>query len=247
MKLSEEKEKLKYLLKDTITLLCKNGLSYNETFSIEALIGITLDEGNVLLVNINEKIEPPPNKNKSFDDRPETDNDEDSTEYQEDYTAVKRNRVKRSRKRKLSTGSGHPSDHPITQPSPPKKIHGNENGSEYDNIAIKQEENDSSDLIFIKQESFMEDPAAAQGNIAQPDANMFGSPPPVLPSIQTFPLLLPRPTPSSQAVGGLGANNVPTLGSSPGKHQQTQVINKEICLFIYTLLNVMQIKKITCI
>ncbi len=48
--------KIKDMLKDTITLLCKNGLSYSTEFSVEALIGITLDRDNVLLVSINEKV-----------------------------------------------------------------------------------------------------------------------------------------------------------------------------------------------
>ncbi len=44
------------LLKDTITLMCKNGLKYDTEFSVEALIGITLDQENVFLISLNEKI-----------------------------------------------------------------------------------------------------------------------------------------------------------------------------------------------
>ena len=54
MKLSAEQERLKDLLTDTITLLCKNGLQYRQEFSVEALIGITLDKEDVFLVNIKE-------------------------------------------------------------------------------------------------------------------------------------------------------------------------------------------------
>jgi len=52
----EDREKIQALLKDTITLLCKNGLPFRSEFSIEALIGITLDKEDVFLVNINEII-----------------------------------------------------------------------------------------------------------------------------------------------------------------------------------------------
>ncbi len=53
---TNEKDRLKTLLKDTITLLCKNGLAYKSCFNVEALIGITLDQDDVFLVSINEQI-----------------------------------------------------------------------------------------------------------------------------------------------------------------------------------------------
>ncbi len=56
MSLKAEQQRLKALLKDTITLLCKNGLAFKKGFSIDALIGVTLDEDNVLLVSINESV-----------------------------------------------------------------------------------------------------------------------------------------------------------------------------------------------
>ena len=56
MKLKEDQQRLKDLLKDTITLLCKNGLQFKDEFCVEALIGITLDQDNVFLVNIKETI-----------------------------------------------------------------------------------------------------------------------------------------------------------------------------------------------
>ena len=56
MVLKAEQERVHALLKDTITLLCKNGLSFKSEFSVEALIGITLDKNDVFLININEII-----------------------------------------------------------------------------------------------------------------------------------------------------------------------------------------------
>ena len=47
---------MRKLLSDTISLLCKNGLSYTQEFQIEGLLGITLDRKDVLLVNINELV-----------------------------------------------------------------------------------------------------------------------------------------------------------------------------------------------
>jgi len=56
MVVKADHERIKTLLKDTITLLCRNGLNFKTEFSVEALIGITLDKEDVVLVSINEII-----------------------------------------------------------------------------------------------------------------------------------------------------------------------------------------------
>ena len=56
MVLKANRERVKALLTDTITLLCKNGLNYQSEFAIEALIGITLDRDDVFLFSIKETI-----------------------------------------------------------------------------------------------------------------------------------------------------------------------------------------------
>ncbi len=57
MMLCEDQEKIKALLADTITLLLKNGLAFKTKFSVEALIGITLDDDKVFLVSINKNVD----------------------------------------------------------------------------------------------------------------------------------------------------------------------------------------------
>ena len=52
-----EQERVKNLLSDTVTLLCKNGLTYKDELRVEALIGITLDNSDVFIVHINEKFD----------------------------------------------------------------------------------------------------------------------------------------------------------------------------------------------
>ena len=49
-----DQERVKNLLTETVTLLCKNGLTYNEELRIEGLIGITVDSKDVFLVHVNE-------------------------------------------------------------------------------------------------------------------------------------------------------------------------------------------------
>lgn len=56
MVLTADQQRVKALLTETITLLCKNGLRFQDKFCIEGLIGITLDEDDIFLININETI-----------------------------------------------------------------------------------------------------------------------------------------------------------------------------------------------
>ena len=52
----EDQERLRTLVVETITLLCKSGLQYKSEFSIDGLIGITLDHEDVFLVSFKETI-----------------------------------------------------------------------------------------------------------------------------------------------------------------------------------------------
>ena len=53
-----DQERVKNLLTDTVTLLCRNGLSFQDELRVEGLIGITLDNHEVFLVHLNEKFGP---------------------------------------------------------------------------------------------------------------------------------------------------------------------------------------------
>jgi len=57
----EEREKLKRLLQDTVTMLCKNSLPCEQSLRIEGVIGITVDSYDAFLVHINNTIEPADN------------------------------------------------------------------------------------------------------------------------------------------------------------------------------------------
>jgi len=48
--------RIKQLLTATVASLCSNSLSYNGELTIQGLIGITIDQKDVLLVNISETI-----------------------------------------------------------------------------------------------------------------------------------------------------------------------------------------------
>ena len=97
MVLKPEQKLVKQQLIDTVTLLCRNGLTYNKKLSISAVIGITLDDDDVVLVEIRKTLK------KSGGDE-ETDNS-DRESYQS-----KPSLRKRKSKRKHSPQSSVDSD-----------------------------------------------------------------------------------------------------------------------------------------
>lgn len=54
--MTADQERVKTLLTETIILLCKNGLHFKNEFTVEGLIGITIDKNDVFLINIKETI-----------------------------------------------------------------------------------------------------------------------------------------------------------------------------------------------
>lgn len=51
-----EQERVRNLIADTVTLLCRNGLQFQKEMKIQGLLGITLDNSDVFLVQIDEKV-----------------------------------------------------------------------------------------------------------------------------------------------------------------------------------------------
>ena len=54
--LRPEQERVKQLLTEAITLLCRNSLRFEEEVSVEGLLGITLDRSDIFLVSIRETV-----------------------------------------------------------------------------------------------------------------------------------------------------------------------------------------------
>jgi len=52
-----EQKRVKQLLTEAISLLCRNSLQFKEDVQVEGLLGITLDKSDIFLVSINETIE----------------------------------------------------------------------------------------------------------------------------------------------------------------------------------------------
>jgi len=52
-----EQQRIKRLLTEAISLLCRNSLAFTEDVTVEGLLGITLDKTDILLISINETIQ----------------------------------------------------------------------------------------------------------------------------------------------------------------------------------------------
>ena len=51
-----QQDQMQTVLKDTIVLLCQNGLRFQSEFKLEALVAVTVDQSEVLLVSIKETV-----------------------------------------------------------------------------------------------------------------------------------------------------------------------------------------------
>jgi len=50
----EEQQRLKKLLHDTVSMLCRNSVAYKRSLRIQGVIGITIDYSDVFLIHIND-------------------------------------------------------------------------------------------------------------------------------------------------------------------------------------------------
>lgn len=148
MKLKEDQLRIKDLLKDTITLLCKNGLQYKAGFSVEALIGITLDDEDVFLVNIKESIrnEVEVTVRKAG---------EDETDYESETGRSPSKHEKKSARKRPPDGSPSFSDLPSPAKHSRTEMDDASNTSEMSKDSmfnIKAEPEDDDELVFVKEE-----------------------------------------------------------------------------------------------
>ncbi len=52
-----ERARMKQILSEAIAVLCKASLTFHADLCVEGLLGITLDEEEIILVNINETVQ----------------------------------------------------------------------------------------------------------------------------------------------------------------------------------------------
>lgn len=133
-----EQERVKTLLTEAITLLCRNSLQYKENISVEGLIGITLDEKDILLVNINETIKSSfLNESNSYDENNRNINKDESCKSKHSSQS-------------FSHSISHKSPNPTTQNPPSTKHQESEIPAYFPLIQPKVEPNDLTDEINSK-------------------------------------------------------------------------------------------------
>lgn len=57
IKTSNEYDRVNGLIVETVSLLCKNGLSYTKQLKVQGVLAVTIDENEIFLVHINESID----------------------------------------------------------------------------------------------------------------------------------------------------------------------------------------------
>ena len=137
MVIKPEQERVRSLIADTVSLLCKNGLNYTKEFSIEGLLGITLDSDEVFLVNIKEVVKM---------DLGNDDGSSDASESAVSHSSKKKRRRKRKNKETDSSNeedatSNFAQENSSSLGEPPAK-----------NIKQEEEDEDEDDLVFVKDE-----------------------------------------------------------------------------------------------
>ncbi len=107
---------MRTMLSDTILALCRNTLPYEAQVCIEGLIGITIDDKEILLVNINELIQregfvkKSSNKSQQAQKRKTDSGESDNSSSQdEDSDLHKRNGAKRRKRKRRRSKDGEDS------------------------------------------------------------------------------------------------------------------------------------------
>ena len=116
MKKSAENS-VKVLLRDTILALCRNTLAYRSKVSVEGLIGVTLDEDEIILVSINDY------RGEDAKDKEES-SDSESSDSEAGGTSKKKKRRRRKRSGSKDGQDGAPTPKKSTAADPGIRIKG---------------------------------------------------------------------------------------------------------------------------
>ncbi|KAK2164442.1 hypothetical protein LSH36_63g04057 [Paralvinella palmiformis] len=147
-----ERDRIRSMIKDTITLLCRNSLSFKSKFSIEAVIGVTLDDDEVFLVSMNEIIE----SDRTKDDSSQDCSSEDEPVADSHKRCRKRTRVKREGR--VATPDTDESSRDMhvsgTAADVSSLVRGHSREGHQERVKIESEnmEDDSNDIMFVKEE-----------------------------------------------------------------------------------------------
>lgn len=107
MALPRDPERVRQILSDTIGLLCRNGFSFEVELSVDALIGITIDRHEVLLVSIKDTFTDSRRKSISLDYFDSPHSFTNSSETEENHSSERVSAKNSARKRSHSSNVDH--------------------------------------------------------------------------------------------------------------------------------------------
>lgn len=165
MVLKSEQDRVKALLTEAITVLCKNGLGYKYTCCIQGLLGITLDEEDVFLVDLKETI----TKAKRPEPEQETNNQTSSEALSSARVSSPGGSNSRRRRRSGGSNGGTPAKRAARNEEPP---------SPDDVIVVKEESSESEMVQYFGSSGVGDDQLAQQdsyGMILQDSATFDGA------------------------------------------------------------------------
>ena len=139
-----DQERVKNLLTDTVTMLCRNGLGYQDELRVEGLIGITLDNNEVFLVPIQQTFSTGRKERERSEERSSRSRLPDDSVDLTDAVAIKRQRERTSSTSSHASTASRSDTHsmpcsPAVPQSPAKP-----------SIRVKQEKSD--DTFPVKSE-----------------------------------------------------------------------------------------------
>lgn len=139
MKKSAENS-VKELLTDTILALCRNTLAYqSKKVCVEGLIGVTIDDDEIILVSINDQIK------GELEDKKRDNGSDDSSESESDTGGGSAKKKKRRRRKRSGSKDGNDG-----QPTPKKSLD--------QGMKIKGEDNNEDVMVIIKEETPEDNP-----------------------------------------------------------------------------------------
>lgn len=176
---------VKTMLSDTILALCRNTLSYKAEVTIEGLLGITIDNEQIFLVNMNETIQKEgaaKKRNRDSRSKVQGGSDDSESESSQDDDSNSQRKRKRKRKRRKSKDSGSESSKSDNETATAaakdesdsrcsETLHNEDSTSQHDSqfsnsqfSNIKSESgihyDDEDDIVFVKEEPRDNNPGA---------------------------------------------------------------------------------------
>jgi len=162
MVLQPDQQRVCTMLKDTITLLCKNGLVFKNKFCIEAVIGVTLDDKDMFHISMSQIVQ----SSVAASDEEDDENKSSSSEKPE-INESKLKQRKRCRVKREVDNSGSSSEEDVSEYTTADANNSHRNGKNMHNTTghhlqpnkVTKTENEfgedgdeQDDIVFVKQE-----------------------------------------------------------------------------------------------